>query len=117
MGDWCEVYAYGLRNPYRFSFDRDAGAIAVEDVGDVDPSGDEEIDFLARGKARGANFGWNVFEGRKRFRKGPLLLSPAAGSGNRAFGRVVSPTSFGEDALGRIYVASFTGGVYRLASS
>ncbi len=46
-----------------------------------------------------------------------LLLSPAAGSGNRAFGRVVSPTSFGENALGRVYVTSFTGGVYRLASS
>ncbi len=38
MGDWCEVYAYGLRNPYRFSFDRDAGAIAVEDVGASTPA-------------------------------------------------------------------------------
>jgi len=75
MGDWCEVYAYGLRNPDRFSFDRDTGAIAVADVGDVAPGGDEEIDFLARSKASGANFGWNVFEGRRRLRKGYRLAS------------------------------------------
>ena len=59
-----EIYAYGLRNPFRFSFDRKTGAIAIGDVGDVDPDGQEEIDYLPEGKASGANFGWNVFEGR-----------------------------------------------------
>jgi glucose/arabinose dehydrogenase len=74
-----EVYAYGLRNPYRFSFDRSTGALAIGDVGDVAPSGDEEIDFLPAGKGRGANFGWNVFEGRRRFRPGraPGAVRPA----------------------------------------
>ncbi len=59
-----EIYAYGLRNPYRFSFDRSTGDLAIGDVGQNEV---EEIDFVRRGKGRGANFGWNCFEGRKRF--------------------------------------------------
>src|SRR5262245_45907993 len=47
-----EIYAYGLRNPFRFSFDRSTGDIAVGDVGDVDPNGQEEVDFMPEGKAR-----------------------------------------------------------------
>ncbi len=65
-----EVDAYGLRNPYRFSFDRQTGEMAIADVGDVAPKGDEEIDFLAKGAARGANFGWNVFEAGGPFARG-----------------------------------------------
>jgi glucose/arabinose dehydrogenase len=55
-----EIYAYGLRNPWRFSFDRATGAIAIADVGG---SVMEEINFAPRGRARGANFGWRVWEG------------------------------------------------------
>jgi glucose/arabinose dehydrogenase len=67
-----EVFAYGLRNPYRFSFDRATGDLAIGDVGESEV---EEIDFLpaARGARRprgGANFGWSVFEGSHRFRSG-----------------------------------------------
>jgi glucose/arabinose dehydrogenase len=58
-----EIYAYGLRNPWRFSFDRASGDIAIGDVGQ---SAFEEIDFARRGKARGANYGWRVFEGNRR---------------------------------------------------
>jgi glucose/arabinose dehydrogenase len=61
------VYAYGLRNPYRFSFDRSTGDIIIGDVGQ---NAIEEIDFKRRDRARGANFGWSVFEGRRRFRGG-----------------------------------------------
>jgi glucose/arabinose dehydrogenase len=55
-----EVWAYGLRNPWRISFDRLTGDLYIGDVG----SGDwEEIDFLEAGSPAGANFGWNYREG------------------------------------------------------
>ena len=59
-----EIYSYGLRNPWRFSFDRQTGDIVIGDVGQ---DAVEEIDFMRRGKARGVNFGWRTWEGRKRF--------------------------------------------------
>ena len=59
-----EIYSYGLRNPWRFSFDRLTGAFAIGDVGQ---SRFEEIDLVARGAGRGANFGWSAFEGFARF--------------------------------------------------
>ena len=58
-----EVYAYGLRNPWRFSFDRRTGAMTIGDVGDCC---EEEVDFAAKGRGRGANWGWRVFEGTRR---------------------------------------------------
>ena len=55
------VYDYGLRNPYRFSFDRKTGDLIIGDVGqDLH----EEIDFRAAGSAAGANFGWSCREGK-----------------------------------------------------
>lgn len=51
-----EIYAIGLRNPFRFSFDRATGQLFVGDVGQ---SAWEEIDLVTRG----ANLGWRVFEG------------------------------------------------------
>jgi glucose/arabinose dehydrogenase len=55
-----EIYAYGLRNPYRFSFDRLTGDLALGDVGG---GSREEIDFRPLGSGRGANFGWTCYEG------------------------------------------------------
>jgi glucose/arabinose dehydrogenase len=62
-----EIYSYGLRNPWRFSFDRTTGDLAIGDVGQNEF---EEIDFVRRGAGRGANFGWRPFEGRSRYTAG-----------------------------------------------
>jgi glucose/arabinose dehydrogenase len=59
-----EIYSYGLRNPWRFSFDRLGGALSIGDVGQDSL---EEIDLVGRGRGRGANFGWSAFEGDERF--------------------------------------------------
>jgi glucose/arabinose dehydrogenase len=84
-----EVYAYGLRNPWRFSFDSATGALSIADVGQAAV---EEVNFLSRDAARGANFGWPQFEGDQPFdptRPGadpptfPIHTYPSAtGSGN-----------------------------------
>jgi glucose/arabinose dehydrogenase len=58
-----EIYAYGLRNPWRFSFDRTTGDVAIADVGQ---NAVEEVDFARRGGALGVNYGWRVWEGRRR---------------------------------------------------
>jgi glucose/arabinose dehydrogenase len=59
----AEVYALGLRNPWRFSFDRRTGALFIGDVGEGHA---EEIDVIPAGTAPGTNFGWPAFEGRRR---------------------------------------------------
>jgi glucose/arabinose dehydrogenase len=77
-----EIYAYGLRNPYRFSFDRASGDLTIGDVGQDRV---EEVDWVrnTRGTGRaprgGMNFGWSVFEGNERYRSGsaPGALAPA----------------------------------------
>jgi glucose/arabinose dehydrogenase len=55
-----EIYAYGLRNPWRFDFDPKTGALVIADVGQ---SEFEEVDYVDRGRGAGANFGWSAFEG------------------------------------------------------
>ena len=59
-----EIWAYGLRNPYRFSFDRLTGDLVIADVGQNDW---EEVDFAKRGQGRGANYGWSPYEGFAEF--------------------------------------------------
>ena len=54
-----EVYAEGMRNPYRWSFDRETGDVYVGDVGGTN----EEITFIPAAQSRGANLGWNCFSG------------------------------------------------------
>jgi hypothetical protein len=58
-----EVFSYGLRNPWRFSFDRETGDLTIGDVGQ---GAREEVDFVPRaaGGGLGANFGWRCYEGR-----------------------------------------------------
>jgi glucose/arabinose dehydrogenase len=69
-----EIYSYGLRNPYRFSFDRLTGDLTIGDVGQ---SSWEEINFVPRGGGRGANFGWNCFEGSQPFSGAAASCPPA----------------------------------------
>jgi glucose/arabinose dehydrogenase len=59
-----EVYALGLRNPFRFTFDALTGAIAIGDVGQ---DCREEISFRGNGQAKRANFGWAAYEGTRVF--------------------------------------------------
>ncbi|MPZ68951.1 MAG: sugar dehydrogenase [Actinobacteria bacterium] len=55
-----EIWAYGLRNPWKFSFDRDTGDLWIADVGQ---SAEEEINFQPAASAGGENYGWNHMEG------------------------------------------------------
>ncbi len=72
-----EVWAYGLRNPWRMSFDRSTGDLWIGDVGQGDW---EEIDILPAGSPGGANFGWNLMEGNHPYEgeAQPGLLLPVA---------------------------------------
>lgn len=63
-GGLPEIWAYGLRNPWRFSFDSSNGDLFIGDVGQ---NSWEEIDFLPAGHPGGANFGWDYREGAHAF--------------------------------------------------
>jgi Glucose / Sorbosone dehydrogenase len=163
-----EVYAYGLRNPWRFSFDAATGDLTIADVGQGEV---EEVNVLSADGARGANFGWPAFEGNQPFdpdRPGQdpptapvhsyasgtgtanctviggyvvrdrslrsltgryvyadlcagelrsFVPSPSGAADDAGLGiSVSSPTSFGEDRRGHIYVTSLDGPVFRLVS-
>jgi glucose/arabinose dehydrogenase len=166
-----EVYSYGLRNPFRFSFDTVTAKQPRIAIGDVGQELFEEVDYTIVAAARGANFGWDAFEGFAPYRDAnsgtpdpggtvkPIFAYPHSRSGSctviggyvvgdprlpslrgryvyadlcegelrslvphlsrasddRKLGLGVStPSSFGEDGHGRIYVVSLDGPVYRL---
>jgi glucose/arabinose dehydrogenase len=94
--DW-EIVGFGLRNPWRFSFDRKTGDLYVGDVGQ---NAREEIDYRPRG-APPANFGWARYEGRRTY-DGDIDLDPP------------SPLVFPVHEYGHGEGCSVTGGyVYR----
>ncbi|MCJ8166747.1 PQQ-dependent sugar dehydrogenase [Pontibacter sp. E15-1] len=68
-----EIYAFGFRNPYRYSFDRQTGMLVLGDAGQALY---EEIDVVTKG----GNYGWNIKEGRHCFNaadnKNPLVQCP-----------------------------------------
>jgi glucose/arabinose dehydrogenase len=59
-GKRSEIWAKGLRNPWRFSFDRATGDLYIGDVGQ---DSREEVDFQPASSRGGENYGWNVMEG------------------------------------------------------
>ncbi|HYY03400.1 MAG TPA: PQQ-dependent sugar dehydrogenase [Gaiellaceae bacterium] len=62
------VVGYGLRNPWRFSFDPANGDLYIADVGQGEW---EEVDYRPRSQLNAlANYGWNIYEGRARYRSG-----------------------------------------------
>jgi hypothetical protein len=90
-----EIWAYGLRNPWRFSFDPANGDLYLADVGQ---SAVEEVNVVPPGRQSGANYGWSKFEGDTRYKPGALTSG----------GPVVTPVhTYGHDR-GR---CSVTGGV------
>jgi glucose/arabinose dehydrogenase len=93
-----EIAALGLRNPWRFSFDRETGDLYLADVGQGEW---EEIDYLLRAQVGElTNFGWDVYEGRESFEDKPV--NPQ--------GRLVFPI----EAYDHDFGCSVTGGfVYR----
>jgi len=58
--DRPEIWAYGLRNPWRFSFDRATGDLYIADVGQNEW---EEVNFQPADSPGGENYGWNAYEG------------------------------------------------------
>jgi glucose/arabinose dehydrogenase len=67
-GGLDEIWAYGLRNPWRCTFDRGTGALFIADVGE---SAWEEINFQPAASRGGENYGWNVLEGMHCFNDVP----------------------------------------------
>jgi glucose/arabinose dehydrogenase len=61
-----EIWDYGLRNPWRFSFDEITGALIIGDVGQDQQ---EEVDYEPRGTG-GVNYGWSIWEGDRREKPG-----------------------------------------------
>jgi hypothetical protein len=90
-----EIWAYGLRNPYRFSFDRSTGALWIGDVGQDTR---EEVDLAAAGVG-GQNYGWRCYEG--------TIRTPTLGTTCEAPGHV--PPLFDLDQMDD-GVCSITGG-------
>jgi len=162
-----EIWAYGLRNPWRFSFDRTTGDLTIADVGQGDW---EEVDFAPGGTGAGAFYGWDAFEGFARLEDEPLpaathtppvlvrshadgdcsiiggyvarapdlpslagrylhsdlctgeirsaVLQPGAAADDAPTGlSLASPSSFGEDLGGCLYVTSLAGDVFRITES
>lgn len=71
-----EIWAWGLRNPWRFTFDRETGDLYIADVGQDKW---EEVDVAPAASRGGENYGWSILEGNHRFRGGETkgLVAPA----------------------------------------
>ncbi|MGI9540012.1 MAG: PQQ-dependent sugar dehydrogenase [Miltoncostaeaceae bacterium] len=90
-----EIYVYGLRNPWRFSYDDPTGDLWIGDVGQGSL---EEVDRLPAGEIAGANLGWNAFEGTASFSGAPVAdhVPPVAEYG-RAEGCSITGGFVGRD--------------------
>ena len=100
-----EIWAYGVRNPWRMAFDPRNGDLYVADVGQ---DAREEVDYIAAGHA-GVNLGWRIMEGNLPYNPGPPG-TPQPGDPSLTlpiydYGRTVGTTITG----GEIYTGSVTG--------
>ena len=68
-GSAPEIVALGLRNPWRYSFDRQTGDLYIGDVGQNEI---EEVDFTPRESPGVENYGWDVYEGTRQYESKPL---------------------------------------------
>lgn len=94
-----EIWAYGLRNPWRFSFDRETGDLFIADVGQ---NSWEEVNWQPATSPGGENYGWNVLEGTRCY---------PPGSGCSPEGMTLPVVEYAND---RSVGCSITGGyVYR----
>jgi len=120
-----EIYAYGVRNPWRFSFDRRTHALTIGDVGQ---DAIEEIDYIPAGpggrRPRGGyNFGWDSFEGRSRYEPGPapghippvLQHTHSSGFCSITGGYVIRDRSLGRGWTGHYIYGDLCDGTLRLA--
>jgi glucose/arabinose dehydrogenase len=71
LGARHEIWSLGLRNPWRFSFDRSTHGLYIGDVGD---SSWEEIDYRPASSAGGENYGWHCYEGTHVYTAGACTL-------------------------------------------
>jgi glucose/arabinose dehydrogenase len=79
-----EIFEYGLRNPWRFSFDPKTDA---QLIGDVGQDNFEEVDYLPRGRQAGANLGWSAFEAYAPYntdQKAPAAIAPILAYGTHS---------------------------------
>ncbi|MES2995459.1 MAG: PQQ-dependent sugar dehydrogenase [Verrucomicrobiota bacterium] len=98
-----EIWASGVRNPWRNSFDRQTGDFWMGDVGQHHW---EEINFMPAGKGAGANYGWRLREGN--------VATPAKGVGGKAPGGAIEPVYVYKHGMNATEGLSVTGGfVYR----
>ncbi|MFX1234943.1 MAG: PQQ-dependent sugar dehydrogenase, partial [Promethearchaeota archaeon] len=102
-----EIFAFGLRNPWRFSFDFNTNLLWAADVGQ---DAWEEIDIIESGK----NYGWNAFEGNHPYNSGtnvtkvePPIFEYAHGVGHSITGGFVYRGSQLPDLLGKYIYADF----------
>jgi glucose/arabinose dehydrogenase len=86
-----QIVGYGLRNPWRFSFDRRTGDLYIGDVGQ---NSWEEVDFTRRRSPGIENYGWDVYEGRARFEN-----KQPSGNGRLVFPVFVYPLDGGHCAV------------------
>ncbi len=95
-----EIWAYGLRNPYRSSFDRATGDLWIGDVGQVNR---EEIDFQPADSGGGENYGWRLREGTIATPTGGVGGPPPAGNVEPLYDYDRSNSDFG----GRVVIGGY----------